>query len=94
MLEWCTRKGLHGLEVSLTHKHKTRLEGLARDKHSSLLRKFVNYDRKEFYNIAARGYLLQVAYNYFLMVAILSALNVFRGISMSMTGLVWFGRVR
>jgi hypothetical protein len=32
----------------------TRLESLARDKHSSLLRKSVNYDRKKFYNIGPR----------------------------------------
>ncbi len=29
----------------LTHKHQTMLERLTRDKHSSLLRKSVNYDR-------------------------------------------------
>ncbi len=34
-----------------TRKHKTKLERLARDKHSSLLRKFVNYGNKKFYNI-------------------------------------------
>jgi hypothetical protein len=32
-----------GLAPGLTHKHYTRLEKLARDKHSSLLRKSVNY---------------------------------------------------
>ncbi len=32
----------------LTHKHQTRLERLARDKHSSLLRTFVNYSRKSY----------------------------------------------
>ena len=31
----------------LTHKHLTRLEKLARDKHSSLLRKLVTYSRKQ-----------------------------------------------
>ncbi len=35
----------------LTCKHYTRLEKFASDKHSSLLRKFVNYGRKKFYNI-------------------------------------------
>ncbi len=30
---------------------KTRLERLASEEHSSLLRKFVNYNRKKFYNI-------------------------------------------
>ncbi len=32
-------------------KHQTRLERLARDKRSNLLRKFVTYGRKKFYNI-------------------------------------------
>ncbi len=32
----------------LTHKHQTWVEKLARDKHSSLLLVFVNYDRKKF----------------------------------------------
>jgi hypothetical protein len=40
---------------SLTHKHLTRLEKLARDKHSSLLLKFVNYRRKKFYIIDTRS---------------------------------------
>ena len=31
--------------------HETRLERLATDKHSSLLRKFVNYGHKKFYSI-------------------------------------------
>jgi hypothetical protein len=35
----------------LTLKQKTRLERLARDKHSSLLQEFVNYGRKKLYNI-------------------------------------------
>ncbi len=42
------------LGPGLSYKHWTRLERLVRDKHSSLLRKFVNYDRKEFYNIGPR----------------------------------------
>jgi hypothetical protein len=37
----------------LTFKHKTRLERLARDKHSSLLRKSVNYDVKSFIGLGA-----------------------------------------
>jgi hypothetical protein len=37
--------------LDLAHKHKTRLAKLARDKHSSLLRTFVNYGRKKFYEI-------------------------------------------
>jgi hypothetical protein len=31
------------------------MEQIVRDKHSSLLRKFVNYKQKEFYNIGARA---------------------------------------
>jgi hypothetical protein len=38
----------------LTSKHYTILQRLARDKHSSLLRKFVNCGRKKFYNIGPR----------------------------------------
>ncbi len=37
----------------LTCKHQTRLERLSQNKHCSLLRKFVNYARKKFYNIGA-----------------------------------------
>ncbi len=33
------------------HKHYTRLESLARSKHSSNYEKFVAYGRKKFYNI-------------------------------------------
>ncbi len=39
-----------GLAPGLTHKHLTRLERLARDKHSSLLRKSANYGCKKFYS--------------------------------------------
>ncbi len=39
-----------GSAPGLTHKYKTRLERLARDKHSSLLRKSVNYGSKKFYS--------------------------------------------
>ncbi len=38
----------------LTHKLQTRLERFARDNHTSLLQKFINYDRKMFYNIGPR----------------------------------------
>ncbi len=38
----------------LTHKHQTKLERSARDKHSSLLRTFVKYNHKKFYNIGPR----------------------------------------
>ncbi len=41
--------------VDQTHqKHWTGLERLARDKHSRLLRKFINYGRKKFYNYGSR----------------------------------------
>ncbi len=43
-----------GLAPGLTHKHYTRPAILARDKHSSLLRKSVNYGRKKFYSIGPR----------------------------------------
>jgi hypothetical protein len=42
------------LGSGLTSKHWARLERLARDKHSSLLQKTVNYGRKKFYNIGPR----------------------------------------
>jgi hypothetical protein len=38
----------------LTHKHQTRLEKLARDKHSSLLLKSVKYVCKKFYSTSPR----------------------------------------
>jgi hypothetical protein len=38
----------------LTHKLETTLETLAKDKHSSLLRKFVKCGRKKLYNIGPR----------------------------------------
>ena len=37
-----------GYAPGLTHKHQTRLERLAKDKHSGLLQKSVNYSRKSF----------------------------------------------
>ncbi len=40
-----------GQASRLTRKHQTRLERLARDKLSSLLRRSVNYGQKKFYNI-------------------------------------------
>jgi hypothetical protein len=36
----------------LTHKHLTRLEKFERDKCSSLLQKFVTYDRNKFVTLA------------------------------------------
>jgi len=38
----------------LTHKHLTRLEKLAEDKHSRLLHKFVNYGQKSFITLGPR----------------------------------------
>jgi hypothetical protein len=40
-----------GQAPSPTHKYLTRLERLACDKPTSLLRTFVNYGRKKFYNM-------------------------------------------
>ncbi len=37
---------------SLTHKHYTRLERFAKDKHSSLFGPFVSYEEKGFVNVA------------------------------------------
>jgi hypothetical protein len=37
--------------LRLTHKHLTRLERLAKDKHSSLLTAFINFEGKMFYKI-------------------------------------------
>ncbi len=45
------RRSSLGQTLSITHKRYTRLESLARGKHSNLLRTFVNYGRKKFYNI-------------------------------------------
>jgi hypothetical protein len=41
-----------GWAPGLTHKHKTRLERLGRDKHYSLLQKSVNYGQKSFITLA------------------------------------------
>jgi hypothetical protein len=40
----------------LTYKHKTRLEGLARDKHYSLLVTFVKYGQKSFTTLAPSAF--------------------------------------
>ncbi len=48
--EWCFTQVGSGL----THKHYTRLEKLARDKHSSLLWKSINYSCKRI-TVQARG---------------------------------------
>ncbi len=42
-------------QFGLTHRHYTSMEMLAIDKHSCLLRKSVNYDRKKFYSTGPRA---------------------------------------
>ncbi len=49
------RNSTLGYAPYLTHKHYTRLERLARDKRSSLLRKLITCGRKKFYNIDTRS---------------------------------------
>jgi hypothetical protein len=61
-VEHLSRTLCHEYSTRLTHKHKTRLERLARDKHSSLLRRFINYDRKQFYNIGRMHLLKKFCY--------------------------------
>ncbi len=51
---------LSGKVLGLTLQHKTRLERLARDKHSSPLGALVNYGRKKFYNIGPRCHFLNL----------------------------------
>jgi hypothetical protein len=48
---------LHSMSRLLTSPTKTRLERLARNRHSSLLQKFINYGEKKFYNIGPWLYL-------------------------------------
>jgi hypothetical protein len=52
-LIFASKAGTYLSEViyGLTRKRLTRLERLARDKHSSFLKTLVNYGRKKFYNI-------------------------------------------
>jgi hypothetical protein len=45
---------LHSGNCGLTNKHSNRLEKLARDKHSSLLQKSVNYGCKKLYSTGPR----------------------------------------
>ncbi len=40
--------------LGLTHKHQTRLEGLARQEHSSLMQPFINFGCKKCYDIGGR----------------------------------------
>jgi hypothetical protein len=42
---------LHSCRLWPNTQHYTRLEKLTRDKHCSLLQRFVNYDRKKVYNV-------------------------------------------
>jgi hypothetical protein len=42
------------LGYCLTRKHYTRLERLARDKYTTLLRPLLNYGHRKFYNIECR----------------------------------------
>ncbi len=44
-----------GQAPGLTRKHQTRLQKLARDKHSNLLQKSVNYRQKSFITLAPGG---------------------------------------
>ena len=46
---------LYRKALGLIHKHLTRLEKLARDKRSSLLRTFVNYGHKKLYNVGPKS---------------------------------------
>jgi hypothetical protein len=46
----------------LAHKHYIRMERLDRDKHSSLLQKFVNYKQKKVYNIGPRGGFFKISH--------------------------------
>ncbi len=55
----------------LSCKHQTRLLKFARDKHSSLLQKFVNYGRKKFYNIGPGTVKLATAVIYGFIVQVL-----------------------
>ncbi len=47
-------RGFICLGSNLISSHYSRLERLARDKHSSLLRKSLNYGQKKVYNIGPR----------------------------------------
>ncbi len=49
--DFCNKLECQSLASLSSHKHQTRQERFARDKHSSLLRKSVNYGRKKFYEI-------------------------------------------
>ncbi len=50
------RRSSVGLALSIAHKHETKLERLSLDKHSSLLRTFVNYEIKIFITLGPEVY--------------------------------------
>jgi hypothetical protein len=49
------KKGLTLVSSSFTRKHCDMLEKSVKEKHSSLLGKLMNFDRKMFYNIGPRS---------------------------------------
>jgi hypothetical protein len=53
-LNGAPERGFTWVGSCLARKHKSIIERLAKDKHSSLLRIFVTYGRKKFYNIGPR----------------------------------------
>ncbi len=54
-----------GWALGLTHKHWTSLERLARDKHSSLYRKSINYRKKSFIRLATGVNVIKLFCPYF-----------------------------
>ncbi len=48
-----------GQALGLTHEQQTRLERLAKDKHSNPLPKYINYDGKKFYSTSPRRSIVQ-----------------------------------
>jgi hypothetical protein len=48
---------INRISTCFTNKHSTRLESLAWNKHSRLLRKYMTYASEKFYNIGQRDYL-------------------------------------
>ena len=51
-------------QFGLIHRHYTSMEMLAIDKHSSLLRKSLNYDRKKFYSTGPGARTSKLFYSY------------------------------
>ncbi len=56
------QKASLGKAPGLTHKYKIKQERPVSDKHSILLRKFVIYGRKKFYNIGTRAHCYKTFY--------------------------------